>query len=564
MNGSNLLDFSPHPPNPPHIYMSQVDQLREWRTSAIQNAQYKTAEFLAEKLLELTKSATDRFWLAKINMYRRNFSKAWTLVKDHWNEDPQLKLLAVQSLYELESYDDALEILDTHSLGDSDAEDLNSPVKRPKRKHPGSKTTTVRTPNPGSDMSDRVSHPSLTMFWRGHIYAAKSNYDHATMFYQDACRIDVRNYDAFCEIMDNQLLSPEAQKSFYESLDFSVCGDLADMMAALYKTKLSPYLDPEYVKDAQLLLAEQYSLQDDPDIKLAEIRRLLIQTKYKQAQTLCEAILEKDPHNLNIMPYYVACLYHEQANNILFKLAHELVDAHPDSAIAWLAVGTYYYSMQNNAEARRFFSKASIQQSSLAPAWIGFGHTFAAEKEHEQAISAYATAARLFPGSHMPNMFLGIQYTMLNNMTLAYEYLNASYGICDSDPLLLNELGVVAIQQADLQRAERFLRSAIDLVDAMDASQEPNWICLRANLGHVYRLAGQYQPALDCFYHVLRSYSADSQLYTALGYVYLMLERFNDAIESFHKALSLDPRDQIADEFLAIAMEDASNAIFLA
>ena len=34
----------------------------------------------------------------------------------------------------------------------------------------------------------------------------------------------------------------------------------------------------------------------------------------------------------------------------------------------------------------------------FGPAWIGFAHSFAVEGEHEQAISAYTTAARLFQG----------------------------------------------------------------------------------------------------------------------------------------------------------------------
>lgn len=36
--------------------------------------------------------------------------------------------------------------------------------------------------------------------------------------------------------------------------------------------------------------------------------------------------------------------------------------------------------------------------SHYGPAWIGFGHTFAAESEHDQAITAYSTAAKLYPG----------------------------------------------------------------------------------------------------------------------------------------------------------------------
>ena len=52
-----------------------------------------------------------------------------------------------------------------------------------------------------------------------------------------------------------------------------------------------------------------------------------------------------------------------------------------------------------------FSVKATLLNPNFGNGWIGFAHTFAAEGEHEQAISAYAFAARLFPGTHLPNLF---------------------------------------------------------------------------------------------------------------------------------------------------------------
>lgn len=43
-------------------------------------------------------------------------------------------------------------------------------------------------------------------------------------------------------------------------------------------------------------------------------------------------------------------------------------------------------------------SKANLIDSRFAPAWIAFAHSFAYEGEHDQAITAYSTSARLFPG----------------------------------------------------------------------------------------------------------------------------------------------------------------------
>lgn len=99
--------------------------------------------------------------------------------------------------------------------------------------------------------------------------------------------------------------------------------------------------------------------------------------------------------------------------------------------------------------------------SHFGPAWIGFAHTFAAEGEHDQAISAYSTAARLFQGSHLPQLFLGMQNLQLNNLGLAREYLNTAYLLCKTDPLLLNELGIVAFHSTDHTAAIDFFRSAL-------------------------------------------------------------------------------------------------------
>lgn len=43
-------------------------------------------------------------------------------------------------------------------------------------------------------------------------------------------------------------------------------------------------------------------------------------------------------------------------------------------------------------------SKATNIDGTFPPAWIGYGNAYAAQEEGDQAMSAYRTAARLFPG----------------------------------------------------------------------------------------------------------------------------------------------------------------------
>src|SRR5690349_3046900 len=105
-----------------------------------------------------------------------------------------------------------------------------------------------------------------------------------------------------------------------------------------------------------------------------------------------------DKFNLACIPMHLVSLYELDQKNELFFIAHELVNQHPKDAVAWFAVGVYYYLIGNLGEARRYFGKSSTIDRHYGPAWIGFGHSFALEGEHDQAISAYATSSKLFQG----------------------------------------------------------------------------------------------------------------------------------------------------------------------
>ncbi|RIB21331.1 hypothetical protein C2G38_2176957 [Gigaspora rosea] len=65
-------------------------------------------------------------------------------------------------------------------------------------------------------------------------------------------------------------------------------------------------------------------------------------------------------------------------------------------------------------------NKASTMDSHCGPAWVGFGHTFAIESDHDQA---YSTATKLYSG---PTLFIGMQYLQAKNLLFAEEYLLTS------------------------------------------------------------------------------------------------------------------------------------------
>lgn len=414
-----------------------------------------------------------------------------------------------------------------------------------------------------------IKYEAAMCFLRGICYAKQNAFDRAKECYKDAVMIDVQCFEAFDQLMKNSLMSPDEEWAFLESLDFdsistedsSIAQEAAQFAKMLYTTRLSKYKNPTDFNNASESLSTHYNLASNPDLLLAKAELLFTQCRFKQALAITTSILDSDEYNFSIYPLHLACLHELNQTNTLFLLAHRLADLHPDEPSSWLAVGVYYLSISQIAEARRFFSKASMMDPHFGPAWIGFAHTFAAEGEHDQAISAYSTAARLFQGTHLPQLFLGMQNLQLNNMTLAHEYLTSAHQLCRTDPLLLNELGVVFYHLDHLNDAIRVFNQALTIAGEID-SEPGAWMSTRTNLGHAYRRQKEWVLALAEFEEVLRQGGGreGAGIFSAKGLVLLEMGRTWEAVCAFHEALAAGPQDPVATDLLARALEENAAA----
>lgn len=425
---------------------------------------------------------------------------------------------------------------------------------------------------PGGDGDDEEAanrrFEAAMCFLRGICHAKQNAFDRAKECYKDAVRIDVQCFEAFQQLMKNSLLSPDEEWQFLESLDFdsvTVSGDVsasqeaADFTKMLYTTRLSKYRNPAAFETAYDSLSTHYRLADNPDLQLARADLLYTQCRYRDALAMTSAILQEDKYNFAIYPVHLACLYELKLKNLLFLAAHDLADTHPEEPCTWLAVGTYYFAIGKDKipEARRYFSKASMMDAHFGPAWIGFAHTFAAEGEHDQAISAYSTAARLFMGTHLPQIFLGMQHHSLNNMTLAEEFLKTAYGLCKTDPLMLHEMGVVKYHQDKPKEAIQYFGAALKIADEID-SEPSAWLSARTNLGHAFRRLRHFNRALAEFDEVLRLGGKDAAIFSAKGLILMEQNRPEEAVAVLHQALAINPQDGIATELLNKALEETA------
>jgi anaphase-promoting complex subunit 6 len=515
---------------------------------------------------------SDAFWLAQVHFGNNNFTRALALLsrKDLISRSLSCRYLAAHCYIKQGRYDQALSI-----LGEDNPTHLITTSHNARRKlahinghvqgnvtHRGGRAPRDRIELSEERERDRDSEKELKFqagmcHLRGLCFAKRNAFDRARECYKDAVRIDVQCFEAFDQLMKNSMMSPADELAFLEELDFdsiriddaSLAQEAAHFIKLLYTTRLSKYSSPATLANATETLSTHYNLAANPDLLLTRAETLYTQCRFYEALAITTSILNSQDnsnssldgsssstnaslgHSPRLYPLHLALLFETGSHNTLFHLSHTLSTHAPHESYTYLAIGTYYLSTFRIAEARRFFSKASLMDPHSAPAWIGFAHTFAAEGEHDQAIAAYSTAARLFQGSHLPQLFLGMQHLALNNMQLAWEYCLAAFEMSSGaiksgtaedfgnkifsnsnlggDPLVLNEIGVILYHQSNLPAAAKLFHKALELAAELGCNMTA-WVATRANLAHALRRLGRFEESLAEFDECLRTATGGS------------------------------------------------------
>lgn len=515
--------------------LSAAEKLRLWRHDALMQHHYKTAEYIGDKVLALTDDPNDAFWLAQVHYSNGNYYRARQLLsyKDLDTTSVSCRYLTVLCLMKLDKWDEALDVVGETNPFKNESQNLKN-------------------------LDGGIKLEASLCYLRGQIYSNQNNLERAKECYKEAVIVDVKCYEAFDELIRNDMLTPVEEWEFLQQLDFNDVDENSELVKLLYTSRLNKYLNRDKVYEADMILKEDYNLKQNTDVLLSEADLLYVQCKFQKCLELCEEILQKDELNFQTLPTYLACLHELGGKNKLFLLTHKLAEHYPRNPITWLAIGIYYLSIGRITESRKFFSKASILDPNCGQSWIGFAHTFAAEGEHEQAIAAYSTASRFFPGTHLPNLFLGMQYLHMGNLVLASEYVMSAYAICSVDPLLLNEIGVIYYHKNELANAENYFKQALIASQNLESDSKA-WISAHANLGHVYRRMNIYPKALACFEKVLRLSNNDSNIYSAIGLIYLKWGHIGKAIENLHYALAINSNDSVASDLLKRALDENNN-----
>nr|XP_054771442.1 cell division cycle protein 16 homolog [Lytechinus pictus] len=522
-----------------------LERFRSLVRCYIDKHQYDSAVFWADKVVTMSKGDVhDVYMLAQSLYHTKQYHRAAHLIRNRRLDKTHKagRYLAAKCLEAVQKWEEALNVLE----GCDESDIMIFPPRIEEMKLDDQKDELDRIPLQNVDSSMALL--------RGQIYSALENRIQASECYKQALFEDVHCYEAFELLVKHQMLTAEEEKELLQSLPISEqCpGEDLDFVRSLYQSLLKKYDRPVSTKLADSLT----SLNTNLDIQTNTAERHYYNCDFRTSYKITCSVLESDPFHERCLPVHVATLVELKKSNDLFYLAHRLVDLHPDKAVSWFAVGCYYYLVGKNEPARRFLSKATAIDRLYGPAWLAFGHSFAAEGEHDQAMAAYFTASRLMKGCHLPLLYVGLEYGLTKNFKLADKFFIQALGIASSDPFVLHEMGVVAFHNGDWETAVTHFNEALDIVqDISKQTLADKWEPLLNNLGHVYRKLKRYEESLEYHRQALILSPQNPSTFSAIGYVYALMGQFSIAIDYFHKALGVGRDDTFSVTMLTHSIE---------
>lgn len=502
-----------------------TQKIQDMVLDCIEKGMYSSATFFADKLATINRNEPESILLlAKCYFLSKQYRRAVHLLRLHDllqpESPPQYRYLGALCLVECKEWEESLAI-----LGD----EIDSEKLIPEE--------------------NELQLDSAMCLLRGKVYEALENRPKAKEWYMAALSCDVTCFEALENLAEKRMLNYNDEQKFLNSLQFP---DDLQWLKLIYESKLQ--YTPGSADVANALGPS--GLASNLDLMAGVAEHHYYRNEFRQAYSLSKSIIDQDPFHHSVLPVYLCCLVELEMKSELFLTAHQLVDAYPTKAIAWFSVACYYYLIGKFDLARRYFSKCTNIDHQFAPAWFGFGNAFAAQEEGDQAMAAYRTGARLFEGSHLPWLYIGMEYLRTNNLNLAEQFLQRTQQVCSTDPLVCNEFGVIAFRRQKYDLAVEFFRQALDL-SSKEALE--SWEPTMFNLGHAFRKLGKFDQAIKYYEQALSVTSKKASVNSAIGLTYQMNGQTDRAIQCYHKALAIDPRDALTSDLLNKALQEASS-----
>lgn len=542
---------------------AMAEKLRDLVKCFIVNQDYESAAFWAEKVLYITNDANDAYERARCLYNLKEYHRAAHTIKSrnlHMTSLPCL-YLAAKCHYAEKDYREAFQILELPIVLASEG-NVNETTFIGRHSNRHHQQHNKQEPLYNQNKSRWLGSISLL---KGKIFECLDNRQMAEKCFREALHHDIFCFEAYTCLTCHHMLTSEEEillfNSFNIDKNFQSEPEMGDFVKLFYQLQFKKYDKPYQISIPTNL---EY-LSNNVDVMTALAERHYYNCDYQSAFELTTTVLERDVYHTQCLPIHISCLMELNKPNQLFDIAHKLVDLYPENAISWFAVGCYYLIINKVEQARRYLSKATTLDNVFGPAWLVFGHSFAVEKEHDQAMAAYFKAFHLMKGCHLPLLYIGVEYGRSDNCKLAEKFLTQAKNVAPQDPFVLHEFGVIHYRNKNFSLAlECFLDAYKGLSVLKTASSkawfggdkfQEKWEPLLNNIGHSLRRLKRYDEAIEYHKKALTLIPHNASTYSTLGFLYCLKTDWDKAIDYLHKASSLKHNDSISTSIMDIAVK---------
>ncbi|KAL1529343.1 hypothetical protein AB1Y20_000297 [Prymnesium parvum] len=525
-----------------------LDALRSLVQDSLGKHLYENAIFFADKLVILSDSPDDVYRLVQAYLFTKQYRRALHVLTSRGlaTAEARFRYITAKCYVECQEWDDCLATLSDEVLAAAKSAEAHGP-----------------------STAGQVSMYAAMQLLRGSVYEAQENWPLASRCYSAAVRHDPLCHEALHRLVANHMLSTGEQQELLAELEQKLVDADAEWLQVFYRCKLDPEQGRQLAEVCEEIEAHAdeadgaegavedgalSQLNESCDMLTAAAEYSYNHDHYRRCYKLSSKVLAKDPFHQQVLPVHICSMTRLNLHSELFYLAHQLEEEYPQLAVSWFAVGCYYLMIADFENARRYFSKATTIDMRFSPAWVGFGHAFAAQDESDQAMAAYRTASRLFPGSHIPWLGIGMEYLRTNHLHLALQYIRQAHQIAPHEPLVLHELGALHYFNGDYDEAIRFFLQVAQGSEDFDVqTREPSIF----NLGHAYRKKRDFDSAIKWYREALAINPRLSCTYSALGFTHHLRGDLHIAIQLYHQSLSIKPDDTFTCEMLSEALKDS-------
>lgn len=556
-----------------------IERLREIVKNLQHCQDYGSASFWADKVLYITNDADDAYERAKCLYEMKQYHRAAHTIKSRNFHQSSLACLylAARCYYMGKDIKEASQLLDSPLITTSIEQiDNDSPVPQPSTST-GRQSTRLSSQQQSTSRHSRHKKDTSTSSplsagrsikrWLGSIYLLKGklyecsdNRQMAQACFKQALLHDIFCFEAFTSLTKHHMLTIEEESALINDLNiegtFSDNNEMAQFVKLFYTLQGKKYHKPT---ESVIPRTLKY-LHANVDVQTSLAERYYFNCDYYSAYELSAAILEEDLYHTECLPLYISSLMEIDKPTRLFDIAHKLVDLYPESPLAWFAVGCYYLVINKVEPARRYLSKATSIDSVFGPAWLVYGHSFAVEREHDQAMAAYFRAYHLMRGCHSPLLFIGVEYGRSGDCKLAEKFLSQAKNVAPEDPFVLHEYGVIHYRNKNFTAAlDLFMEAEYILMSLNNSSRynwnnndkfKQKWEPLLNNMGHTLRRLERLDEAIAYHEKALSLYALNASTYSALGFLYYIKDDHVRALEYLNEALSIKYNDSIATSLL--------------